>query len=288
MNATTLPESLKKMPGDNTKWLLITDLDGTFLNHHDYSYGACVPTLEKLACSDIPVIFNTSKTYSETIGLQQQLNINAPFIVENGSALFLPLNQFPAEPVENAVKRDNFWQIVIGETIENIHEKLKAITKDIPDLVLLSQSTPEQISILTGLDNKQAINAINREFSEPLLLKNDKNFSDGFFKKVTESGLTTLQGGRFLHVLGNCNKGTAIELLTSFYEQPVKTMALGDSANDAAMLLHADIAVAVNAPGNHSLLELVSPSYITELEAPAGWVEGIDYALHIIREAQTP
>ena len=71
-------------------FMVVTDLDGTLLDHHSYSYEAAIPALDKLTDFKIPVIFNTSKTAKEVIPLQQKLSISAPFIVENGSALYIP------------------------------------------------------------------------------------------------------------------------------------------------------------------------------------------------------
>ena len=45
--------------------LVFTDLDGTLLDHHDYSYDAALPTLRRLKKANIPLIFNTSKTAAE-------------------------------------------------------------------------------------------------------------------------------------------------------------------------------------------------------------------------------
>ena len=275
------------MKDNSIQWLVITDLDGTFLNHHDYSYQACLPTLKKLATLNIPVIFNTSKTYKETIELQRQLNITAPFIVENGSGLFLPVSLFPEKPITDAVKRDQYWQVVTGESIQAIHTKIAGLLKQTPGLIRLSACTAIQASELTGLTTEQAVNAIGREFSEPVMMKDGKAFDRAFISKIHDSGLTTLQGGRFLHVLGDCDKGKAIEILACCYSKPVKTIVLGDSGNDAAMLLQADIPVVVNSPGNSSLLHQLSSPIITTSPAPDGWSEGIEHALLKIPEEQS-
>ena len=274
------------MTENNIQWLVITDLDGTFLNHHDYSYQSCLPTLKKLATLNIPVIFNTSKTYRETIELQQLLNITAPFIVENGSAIFLPASLFPERPIAEAVKREHHWQVITGESIQVIHSKIADLLKQTPGLIQLSASTPEEASKLTGLTIEQAVNAIGREFSEPVMMKDGETFDQTFIRKIHDTGLSTLQGGRFLHVLGNCDKGKAIEILASCYDKPVKTIVLGDSGNDAAMLLQADIPVVVKSPGNSSLLQQLSSPFITTSPAPEGWSEGIEHALLKIPEEQ--
>ena len=274
------------MAADSNQWLVITDLDGTFLDHHDYSYAACMPTLNKLSANKIPVIFNTSKTYRETIELQHELGITAPFIVENGSAIFFPRQDFPDKPVDNANLRDDYWQVITGESIKSIHRLTGDTLEQVKGLVRLSQCTAEQASELTGLTQAQAANAISREFSEPLMMEDNQAFDRSLISMIEQAGLTTLQGGRFLHVLGNSDKGKALKTLVSVYDSPVKTIALGDSANDAAMLKEADISIVVKSPGNKPLLQQLTPSTITTSTAPEGWAEGVDYALQQIQKEQ--
>jgi predicted mannosyl-3-phosphoglycerate phosphatase (HAD superfamily) len=191
---------------------------------------------------------------------------------------------FPDKPMEKAVQRDQYWQVITGETLKSIHSKVADVLRQTSGLIQLSSCTPEEARKLTGLTNAQAINAIEREFSEPLMMKNGDAFAQSFIRRINDTGLTTLQGGRFLHVLGRCDKGKAIETLASCYNSPVKTIVLGDSANDAAMLLQADIPVVVKSPGNSSLLPLLSSPYITTSTAPDGWSEGIRHALHKIQK----
>ena len=75
--------------------LVVTDLDGTLLDHFNYSFDKAREALSRLAELGIPLIPNTSKTSAELRQLRQELETDAPFIVENGSAIFLPRNKLP-------------------------------------------------------------------------------------------------------------------------------------------------------------------------------------------------
>ena len=66
-----------------TKLLVSTDFDGTLLDHYTYSWDAAKPALERLKALNVPVVINTSKTFSEVVQLQESLELAAPFIVEN-------------------------------------------------------------------------------------------------------------------------------------------------------------------------------------------------------------
>lgn len=92
-----------------TQWLVFTDLDGTLLNHHNYSVEAALPCIQKLHQLDIPVIFNTSKTFHESVELQKLLQINAPFIVENGSSIYIPHSVSPELEVNQSLGN---WEMI--------------------------------------------------------------------------------------------------------------------------------------------------------------------------------
>ncbi|MGA0327631.1 MAG: hypothetical protein ACO3OK_11595, partial [Limisphaerales bacterium] len=48
--------------GDNAqRWVVVTDLDGSLLDHHTYSFEAALPALSVLKEEGIPLILNTSK-----------------------------------------------------------------------------------------------------------------------------------------------------------------------------------------------------------------------------------
>lgn len=86
--------------------MIFTDLDGTFLNHNDYSFEASKEALHEIQRTKTPFIFTTSKTKAEVIQLQQKVGIMEPFITENGATLFIPkgyqgLNLDELEDFEN-------------------------------------------------------------------------------------------------------------------------------------------------------------------------------------------
>ena len=265
------------MNDENIQWLVITDLDGTLLNHHSYTLDAALNAIVILQEKSIPVILNTSKTYAETITIREKLGVTDPFIVENGSCIYLPKDQFDKHA--GATSRDDYWEIIMGASQQTISDVLESIKVKEEDCIRLSQCTVQQVVTLTGLSEEQAAQAIAREFSEPLIWKTDEAALGAFLRKLELNALTTLQGGRFLHVIGDCDKGRATTRLIECYADNVKTIILGDSANDAAMLSVADISVIVNSPSNHQLRKLVSPDIQTKAVAPEGWQEAINEVL---------
>ena len=73
----------------NNFWIS-SDLDGTLLDHTTYSYQAALPALALCQSLGIPIVLNTSKTVAETLAIHTALDLTAPMVVENGSALVFP------------------------------------------------------------------------------------------------------------------------------------------------------------------------------------------------------
>ena len=265
------------MPDQTTQWLVVTDLDGTLLNHHDYAFDAAQVAIAELKAKGIAVVLNTSKTYAETLVIREQLGIGDPFIVENGSCLYLPVEQF--DRPQHALQRDTYWELVLGATQKKIDDVLQFLDLGDDHCIRLSRCSVAEAVALTGLTEIQAEQAIAREFSEPLIWQAGEPALAELQKQLGRFGLTTLQGGRFLHVIGECDKGLATRRLVKEYAAEVKVIALGDSANDAAMLSEADISIIVNSPSNHQLRKLVTADIQTHASAPEGWREGIETAL---------
>ena len=266
------------------QWVVVSDLDGSLLNHHNYRWDAAIPSIRQLQQLGMPIIFNTSKTYPETLELQKQLGIEAPFVVENGSCVYLPKSRFQELPSPYARARNGFWEIKYGMTIKEINRHLGKALDPSDKIIMLSACTPEQASKLTGLSEAQAAQAISREFSQPMLWGGKDSELDNFIQRLQQQGLNVLRGGRFFHVQGKADKGMAIERLRLFFSEPIKTIVIGDSANDIEMLNRADIPVVVKAPGNQFLKERVNKAFLTSLEAPEGWHEAIQFALNNINQ----
>jgi mannosyl-3-phosphoglycerate phosphatase len=266
------------------RWLVVTDMDGSLLNHHDYNYAAAVPVLEKLEQREIPVILNTSKTYAELKQWVADLNLKHPFIVENGSAIFVPEDYFPQTYIDqylgDAEKHDNYLVLVIGEPIERLNDFVKKIN---PPAVNFTTCSVEKAVELTDLSEDAAQRAQTRMFTVPLAFETREQEVE-FTKTARIAGFNCLRGGRFLHVQGYCHKGFSMQTLKQLYqgnhELSYGLIALGDSNNDQAMLDHADIPVVVKSP-NSDLLQFDHPEHVifTKHTAPEGWAEGVTLAL---------
>ncbi|MCV6607975.1 MAG: HAD-IIB family hydrolase, partial [Campylobacterales bacterium] len=99
--------------------LIFTDLDGTLLDHHTYSFQEAKESLDYLKQNNIPIIINTSKTKAEVIDLRKELGVeDSPFIVENGGGVFFP-EHFK---FDNLKMVDNYYLLKIGKSYSEILE----------------------------------------------------------------------------------------------------------------------------------------------------------------------
>lgn len=261
------------------QYLVFTDMDGTLLDHHTYSHAAAAPMLDRLQQHGIPVIPNTSKTVAELKVLRKQLALATPFIVENGAAAYLPhgfLRQKPQQTqwqdefwVRQFTSRKRYWLNVL----EQVREQFEG------QFTHFDAMSTEQICESTGLSADEAQRAAQRQYGEPVLWLGDNATKSKFVEAVRAKGATPLQGGRFLHVSGECDKGTAMRWLVSEVQRQSPeyrcvSIALGDGHNDVAMLEAADIAIRILSP-SHAPPELQrsNHTYTSTLYGPEGWFE---------------
>ncbi len=259
-------------------WIVVTDLDGTLLDHHSYSYAAAVPALQRLREQGIPLVLNTSKTRGELASLRRHLGISHPFVVENGSAVCLPAGYFEPPPAD-IIRLDDDQCRVFGVQYPQLLGLLDRLRPRYR-FTSFSQMSAEQLAGLCGLSVDRARQALDREFSEPLVWEDSEDALLSFKRELRSFGLATLRGGRFLHVLGRVDKGRAVAWLRQAYGASggaeVRVLALGDSDNDIAMLQAADLAVVVRSPAHEPpQFEPSGQRLVTEREGPLGWADSI-------------
>lgn len=269
------------------RMVIFTDLDGTLLDHHSYSWAPARPALEALNQASIPVILCSSKTQAEIATLRDELQNQHPYIVENGAAVIIPNGYFEPAPVTGQLDAEPDHTVSFGTSRSRILEVLDYLKRQGFRFRSFSAMSAGELAQVTGLGEAAAARAQTRTATEPLLWEADGDSLEVFKAVLARYRLQLLEGGRFFHVMGFFDKADAMEYLLERYrifyqKQDVVSVALGDSPNDARMLEHADIPVVIaNAVGNTLQLPNRSNAVYSEKKGPEGWNASI---LQILKE----
>ena len=259
--------------------LIFTDLDGTLLDHNDYDFSAAQDVLNKLAKHKITVIPNTSKTRAEVLKIRQAMQLHGPFIVENGAAVYLPNTCLPNQPADTQ-ECEGYWCKTFAPPRSLWINLLDSLKNQYGDLFRhFASMTVEQVSAATGLATADAKLAMQREFGEPIEWLGTTQQKMHFIEALKTLGANPVEGGRFMHLKGDTDKGLAMQWLVAQYQQQLPqhewvSVALGDGQNDASMLEMANHAVRILSPVNPLPIINDNKNVITStLAGPAGWAE---------------
>ncbi|MBT9432968.1 mannosyl-3-phosphoglycerate phosphatase-related protein [Candidatus Sodalis endolongispinus] len=270
------------MPSLTDPLLVITDLDGSLLDHHTYSWQPAAPWLAKLKAKEIPIVICSSKTTVEIVALQAQLGlIGSPFIAENGAALQLDARWPNAQAsAGNFTGKDYISLRAVMTRLREAHGYKFFGFGDV---------TANEVAEWTGLSLKEAQLAKTREASEALIWRDTDDRLAAFAAELAAEDLAITEGGRFYHVMSRgSGKGAAVRWLVSQYHQhdgrAWQTLGLGDGPNDSSMLEEVDFAVIIRGYSKTPVaLSTTHPAiYRTHAFGPEGWREGLD---HFITEA---
>ncbi len=264
------------MTGDRPL-LLFTDLDGTLLNQDDYRYQAALPAIAALQARQIPLIPVTSKTRAEVAALRQELQLQDPFIVENGSAIFLEAAD-PHFACEATVTVDGYRCLRLGCTYTQARAGLHALGQTLnTPLQGFGDLSPGDLGALTGLTPAAATLAQTREFTEPFVTPAGI-LAPALERAAAQLGLQVTVGDRFSHLIGaGAGKGRAVQALVAAFsgDRPPATLGLGNSPNDLPMLAAVDQAIVIPGPqGPHPQLAHRGWA-IAPAPAPEGWAAAV-------------
>ena len=250
--------------------VVFTDLDGTLLDHEDYSYAPALPALARLKAAGVPLVLATSKTAAEVAELHRVLALGGtPAIVENGAGLFEPAGAQS------------------GQTDD--YDALLSAVAGLPDeigtpFLGFGQMSAAQVAEVTGLDPESAARAKARAYSEPGEWRGSDAQLEVFCHALAAQGISARRGGRFLTLSFGRTKADAMAEVAARLGAEV-TVALGDAPNDVEMLETADFGVIVHNPCAAPLPELAGEARgtirRTGLAGPVGWNIAV---LEILRE----
>jgi mannosyl-3-phosphoglycerate phosphatase len=116
--------------------------------------------------------------------------------------------------------------------------------------------------------------------TEPFSWEDSESLRLEFADQLSIRGIRMLRGGRFWHLMGASDKADGSASVLKYYQElepdtEWQVIALGDSANDTAMLEAADIAVVIP----HSDSAHISPKAPRVVHAPFPATKGWNAAI---------
>jgi mannosyl-3-phosphoglycerate phosphatase family protein len=274
--------------------IIFTDLDGTLLDYHTYSFAAAAPALRLIEEQGIPLVLCSSKTRAEIERWRVKLNNAHPFIAENGGGIYIPPAYFPTKDLQSAWPRiesaDGYAALLLGTTYTLLRETLEELRRDGFEIEGFGDMDAERVAEITGLSLEEAELARRRESGEPFVFLGEEARLEALEAAIREKGLHCMAGGRLFHLAGDNDKGEAVEILMDLYRKkfgPIVTLALGDSPNDRPMLERVDYPILVqNHRGEHDKRIAVPNLVKADGIGPQGWGTAVIAFIAFIRQAK--
>ena len=263
-------------------FILISDLDGTLLGHHNFDFGLIKSDIINLLDSGHLLVLASSKTKAEIESFCQELGRSVPFIYENGAGV------------------ENFSLISGCETPLNIHQNPKAIRTDAL-LTIWERHIPLDLKsrcyfvkdmdrgaqqACLGLGTTALDRAMKRGFSLPFTFSGFASDLQKLKYLAANAGLSVQEGGRVFNLSGFHDKADylpAIRKCVSKSKNTPVVIGLGDSKNDIKMLKQADVSCVIPNENGY-FLNLGNgnyPTIIAPRAAPLGWLDAVMEALSL-------
>ena len=135
----------------------------------------------------------------------------------------------------------------------------------------------------TDLPRERAIEAMDREGTEPLLWDDEPERIDAFRNRLLAEGLTLTKGGRFWHAAGEATKGEALQQVADCFlsssQKRTPTIAVGDSPIDQSMLDQADWPIGIPGPDGCFDVTVCERGILATQPGAKGWGECVEQLL---------
>lgn len=261
--------------------IVFTDLDGSLLNHEDYSFAEARPVLSRICGNNIPLVFVTSKTRREVEILQYEMGIREPFIVENGGGIYFPAG-YRGWSLGTGRSAAGYTVIELGVSYSLIRGFVARFGSRF-GIRGFGDWSIDEIAACTGLPPDKAALAGQREFTEPFVPGPGADM-DALRALAAEHGLKITRGGRFYHLIGaGQDKGVAVrttrEIFARYLGGSLMAIGIGDSENDLPMLKQVDIPVLIPRSDGVSLDPRLPGLVIAGQPGCRGWSAALERIL---------
>jgi mannosyl-3-phosphoglycerate phosphatase len=260
--------------------VLFTDPDTLREDRRD-DWTATREVVRALEDRDIAVVLWGNETRSEMELIQSDLNLEQPFISENGGGLFIRHGWFPDRPAGGRGIH-SYDVLDFGKPYHEVADALHDVARrnECP-VVGFSVMSIEEVARECGLSLAQARLAKLREYDEPFrIVDSEPATYSRMCGALRRLGYRCFTHERLHHATGVADKGRSIRTLTSLYRHAsdgqVLTIGLARSPSETCLLQSVDIPLVVRSDGGDAArLAQKIPTARFVVAGPRGWNEAI-------------
>jgi len=231
------------------KYLFISDLDGTLLNKKHQLSKRTIKYIKKLSEQGHYFAINTGRPYQGMYKFKEELNIDCPYICDNGGSIYWDSN--PDFPVFNGISPD-----VVKDLFLEINPYIYgAMFASHQKIIFQNRKNVQDFIVHINDETKVYEDCVLENLNEPITLislyihEENRNEVLNIFNKYKEyisyRAWGTHNGIKSFEIFSvNSSKGNALKYLKNYLNVD-QAMAFGDDLNDIDMLNAADIGVAM-------------------------------------------
>jgi mannosyl-3-phosphoglycerate phosphatase len=261
--------------------VVVTGLDGTVIERDVSVVPDAQPAIDLLAAQAIPLVIHSSRTRAEIERFQHTLQIAAPFISENGGALFLPYGSVPIVP-ERARPGVGCQLIPFGRPYHEIVQALRWSCRELgAQVVGFADLSIEEVGREIDAPLSEACLAKLREYSELFRIVDESDkLRSRLFAALHRQGLRCSRA-RGHHLIAAADPGAGLRALRAIWKRagwsPV-LVGLAGTSEDVPWLQEVDVALLVQHEGTgvpQAVLSKVPTALVTKSCDARGWSEAI-------------
>lgn len=256
----------------------------------DPEFRAAIASLER---SGVPLVVWSGHTRAEIEMVRQQMEIRAPFVSENGGALFVPTGYFPFA-VEATRRVPGYDVIEFGARYDELVTMLRQAARAVQaDILTLADMTLTEVAADLRLPLLEARLATLREYSELFRLLDDRPASRGrLFRMLHASGLTCSHGSHYDLLTGVSDRTIALQTAHRLLRRAcgrVVRIGIGSRAEDLPVLAQADIRILIKDEDpsiTARMLAQMPVAHLIEQTGLGGWLEALTRVSESARRRQ--
>jgi len=254
--------------------LLVTDVDGTLLDHHSKLSELNVKALKDCIKHGIDVIIATGKSINSIMFIIKELDLKLPQITLGGAVTITPQKE-----IIDAIKIPPDLYIDFIDTVRK--KGYEPLVASIEGEVYCQQySEPMKYVTAVGeniikIDDIKSDYLVNNTVSISIPI-NEQDPLDPFIRQKYKSKLQVVRSGEYFFDILNLksSKGNALKkLINSLGIKKEEVVSFGDSHNDISLLKESGLKIAVK----NSYPELLE---IADIVADANYNSGLGKAIY--------